>query len=157
MTQKEILNQFDNVMESEYGKPMLFLAFAGLAVSDILPTPSRLLATIQLNNLKKELDNNQISPYSYNKRVEETLVTFKAVYYIGVLALMFYVDGDVYKKAKVGAIALGAGTALGLIMGKPKKVEEVERVVIDLEAPLNVNMDGVNKKAHRRGQFIKFV
>lgn len=157
MTQKEILNQFDNVMESEYGKPMLYVAFAGLAFSDILPTPNRLLATIPLNTLKKELDNNEISPYSYNRKVEETLLTFKGVYYVGVLALMFYIDGDIYKKAKVGAIALGAGAILGLVMGKPKSVEEKERVEIDFDAPLNVNMDGVNKKAHRRGQFIKFV
>jgi len=156
MTSKEFLESFDGMMKSDYGLPVLYLGGLGVAFSDILPTPNALLAKSQIDTLKKELDENKISEKEYNRSLEQYLITYKSVYYIGVLATMFFVDGDVYKKAKIGAMVLGAGAILGLIFKEPK-VEHIPDLGINIDEPEMVNFDASKRKAQRRGRMIKFV
>jgi len=156
MTSKEFLDSFDGIMKSDYGLPLLYLGGFGVAFSDILPTPNALLAKPQIDALKKEIDENKITENEYNKRLEQYLVSYKNLYYIGVIGTMFFVDGDVYKKAKIGAIVLGVGAVLGLIFKSPK-MEITPKVEINIDEPEMVQFDASKRKAYRRGRMIKFV
>jgi hypothetical protein len=156
MTSKEVLNSFDGIMKSDYGLPLLYLGGLGLAYSDILPTPNVLLANAKLSSLKKSLEENKITENQYNQQVQHSLNTFKNVYYIGVIGTMFFVDGDIYKKAKVGAIILGIGALLGVIMKKPQAIQ-TPNLEIDIEQPETMQFDASKRKAQRRGRMIKFV
>lgn len=155
MTSKEFLESFDGMMKSDYGLPVLYLGVFGVALSNV-PTPNVLLASSQLSKLKKDIEENKITEREYNVRLEQYLTTYKSLYYILVVASMFMVDGDVYKKAKVGGMILGIGALIGLMTKAPEPISTTE-LAINIDEPETVQFDASKRKAQRRGRMIKFV
>ena len=151
----KVLQEFDTIMTGEYGNAILYTGVVGLALSDKIPTPNALLATLSLNNLKSRYDKGDIDVFEYKQRVEKMLSTYKYIWWGGVFATTFLAKGNAYDKAKLGGILIGIGLVASLLVGKP---EINDTAAIDEPEEMEVNFDANRRKrAYRRGNYIKFV
>lgn len=151
----KVLTEFDSIMMGEYGNAILYTGVVGLALSDKVPTPNALLATLSLNNLKSRYDKGDIDVFEYKQRVEKMLSTYKYIWWGGVFATVFFAKGNAYDKAKLGGILIGIGLIASLLVGKP---EINDTAAIDEPEDMEVNFDAnTRKRAYRRGNYIKFV
>lgn len=138
----KILKEFDTIMRGDYGNLILYSGVVGLALSDKIPTPNVLIGRFSLNKIKGEYDRGDISFFEFKERTDKSLKLYKNVWWGGVLATMFLTKGDVYQKAKIGGILIGAGVIASMLIPSP---DMSANALVESSEDNNINFEGIQK------------
>jgi hypothetical protein len=167
---KRIFEEILNASKGEYGSGVLYAGAVGLILSDIIPTPADALYFYTEKKLRDKWKNGEITPEKYWKKTAMAYYLYNPIWWILVLALVYNVEGDLQKKAKIGLAIAGAGAVIGIIYRNYSlDIKEIKDEVLATQEPKEefAGSSKPNLKEHikngqvrqviRRGQQIKFV
>jgi hypothetical protein len=167
---KKIFEEIGNASKGEYGAGVLYAGAVGLILSDIIPTPADALYFYTEKKLRDKWKNGEITPEKYWKKTAMAYYLYNPIWWILVLAVVYNIEGDLAKKAKIGLTIAGAGAVVGIIYRNySQDIKQIREEVLATQEPQS-EFAGNNKpnlKDHmkagqyrqviRRGQQIKFV
>jgi hypothetical protein len=167
---KKVFEEILKASKGEYGAGVLYAGAVGLALSDMIPTPANALYFYTEKKLRDKWKAGEITPEKYWKKTAMAYYVGKPIWWILVLGVVFHVDGDLTKKAKIGLTMVGVGAIIGIIYKKySQDINEIKTEVLATQEP-KIEFAGNQKpnlKDHiksgqyrqvmRRGQQIKFV
>lgn len=167
---KKIFEEIGNASKGEYGAGVLYAGAVGLILSDIIPTPADALYFYTEKKLRDKWKNGEITPEKYWKKTAMAYYLYNPIWWILVLAVMYNIEGDLAKKAKIGLSIAGAGAVIGIIYRNySQDIKQIRDEVLATQEPQSefAGKEKPNIKDHmksgqfrqviRRGQQIKFV
>lgn len=167
---KKIFEEIGNASKGEYGAGVLYAGAVGLILSDIIPTPADALYFYTEKKLRDKWKNGEITPEKYWKKTAMAYYLYNPIWWILVLAVMYNIEGDLAKKAKIGLAIAGAGAVVGIIYRNySQDINQIRQEVLATQQPqpefagnqkpnLKDHMkSGQYRQVIRRGQQIKFV
>jgi len=167
---KKIFEEIGNASKGEYGTGVLYAGAVGLILSDIIPTPADALYFYTEKKLRDKWKNGEITPEKYWKKTAMAYYLYNPIWWILVLAVMYNIEGDLAKKAKIGLAIAGAGAVVGMIYRNySQDINQIRQEVLATQEPkeefagtqkpnLKDHMkSGQYRQVIRRGQQIKFV
>jgi hypothetical protein len=167
---KKVFEEILNASKGEYGAGVLYAGAVGLILSDIIPTPANAIYYYTEKRLREKWKNGEITPEKYWKKTAMAHYLYSPMWWVLVLAVIYNVEGDLAKKAKIGLAVAGAGALVGIIYKtRSQDINQIREEVLATQEP-KVEFAGTEKpnlKDHmksgqyrqviRRGQHIKFV
>lgn len=167
---KKVFEEIGNASKGEYGAGVLYAGAVGLILSDIIPTPADAIYFYTEKKLRDKWKNGEITPEKYWKKTAMAYYLYNPIWWILVLAVIYNIEGDLAKKAKIGLAIAGAGAVFGIIYRNySQDIKQIREEVLATQEP-KVEFAGTEKpnlKDHmksgqyrqvvRRGQQIKFV
>lgn len=167
---KKVFEEIGNASKGEYGAGVLYAGAVGLILSDIIPTPADAIYFYTEKKLRDKWKNGEITPEKYWKKTAMAYYLYNPIWWILVLAVIYNIEGDLAKKAKIGLAIVGAGAVVGIIYRNySQDIKQIREEVMATQEP-KVEFAGTEKpnlKDHmksgqyrqvvRRGQQIKFV
>lgn len=138
---KGIFKEISTATEGQYGTAILYAGAIGLILSDIIPTPADALYFHTEKKLRDLWVEKKITPKQYWVRSASAYYLYNPVWWILVLGVMHYKQGDFKDKAKIGLAMIGVGAVLGVIYRNYKKdIEEVRKDAFPIQET-KVNFD----------------
>jgi hypothetical protein len=163
---KEVFSEISKAIESEYGNGILYAGAIGLILSDIIPTPADAVYFYYEKKLRDQWKSGKITPKEYWVKSVSSYYIVNPIWWTGVLATLYFVEGDVKQKAKIGLAVVGVGAVIGIIYRNYRKdIEEVKKEIKGELEP-KIEFDGGKKpkvqvgkyrSVLRRGNQIKFI
>jgi hypothetical protein len=167
---KKFFEEIGNASKGEYGAGVLYAGAVGLILSDIVPTPADALYFYTEKKLRDKWKNGEITPEQYWKKTAMAYYLYNPIWWILLLAVVYNVEGDISKKAKIGLAVAGAGAVIGIIYRNySQDIKQIRKEVLDTQEPkeefsggknanvINHFKSGQFRQVMRRGQQIKFV
>ena len=167
---KKFFEEIGNASKGEYGAGVLYAGAVGLILSDIVPTPADALYFYTEKKLRDKWKNGEITPEQYWKKTAMAYYLYNPIWWILLLAVVYNVEGDISKKAKIGLAVAGAGAVIGIIYRNySQDIKQIRQEVLDTQEPkeefsggknanvINHFKSGQFRQVMRRGQQIKFV
>jgi hypothetical protein len=158
---KGIFKEISSATQGQYGTAILYAGAIGLILSDIIPTPADALYFHTEKKLRDLWTENKINPKQYWVRSASAYYLYNPVWWILVLGVMHYKQGDFQDKAKIGLAMIGVGAVIGVIYRNYKKdIEEVRKDAFPIQET-KVNFDAKPspnriRAVYRQGNKIKF-
>jgi hypothetical protein len=158
---KGIFKEISTATEGQYGTAILYAGAIGLILSDIIPTPADALYFHTEKKLRDLWTEQKITPKQYWVRSASAYYLYNPIWWILVLGVMHYKQGDFKDKAKIGLAMIGVGAVLGVIYRNYKKdIEEVRKDAFPIQET-KVNFDAKPspnriRAVYRQGNKIKF-
>ena len=133
---KKIFEEIGNASKGEYGAGVLYAGAVGLILSDIIPTPADALYFYTEKKLRDKWKNGEIAPEKYWKKTAMAYYLYNPIWWILVLAVVYNIEGDLEKKAKIGLALAGAGAVIGIIYRNySQDIKQIREEVLATQEP----------------------
>lgn len=164
---KKVFEQIINASQGRHSDGVLYAGAVGIILSNIIPTPAEAVFYYREKSLKKQLEEGKISPEAYYRGNYRSLHYSKSIWWIGILAAMYFHKGNTQNKAMFGLALVGGGAVAGLVYKMMRK--DFDEVKVEVENALTTKEEikekennttpkvGDTRKVIRRGNVLQFV
>lgn len=162
---KKVFEEIINASQGRHSDGVLYAGAVGIILSDIIPTPAEAVFYYREKVLRKKWEDGKITPQQYYRGSYQSLHLSKSIWWIGVLAAMYFRKGDTNQKAMFGLALVGGGAVAGMVYKMMRKdLDDVKDEVIQELEPKEefagkpeTPKAGTTRKVLRRGNTLKFV
>ena len=162
---QKVFEEIINASQGRHSDGVLYAGAVGIILSDIIPTPAEAMFHYREKNLRKKWEDGKITPQQYYRGSYQSLHLSKSIWWIGILAAMYFKKGNTNQKAMFGLALVGGGAVAGIIYKMMNKnFDDVKAEVISELEPKeefagkpDTPKSGTTRKVLRRGNILKFV
>lgn len=120
------MNQaINSAVKGGHGRAVLLAGFAGLILSDIIPTLGDAVYFWDQQRLKKKLEKKEITPQQYWRKNVAGYYLYNSAWWTLVFGIVMLSKGDFTQKIKIGLSLSGIG-AVGSVIYKNIKKDQHE-------------------------------